>query len=340
MSSSGSWLNNLFSGQAPPNVSGYSQNLTQMPSWLLNSTNAAVSQANSVAGQPYQAYQGPQVAPWTQDQNQAQQQVEQMQGKYQPTLQSGINMAQGATQPGQFQAAQGLIPQASSAIQGGMAPTMAQMNPYINNVIGNAQTQTEQFWKNKLQPSINAQFTAGGNYGSAANQNAQNLASNDLTTALNQQSLGALSGAYSNAQQAGLAGGQALGTLAQTQGGLGYEQGMLGLQGAGTLGNLATTGQSLGMQGAGTLFNMGQAQQQQGQQNLNTAYQNFQNQTYYPQNQLSWLSGILSGAPASSGSLQSGNKQQPLPGASYGASPFNTALGVYNGLNSLGGSQQ
>lgn len=330
-------LSNIFNGTAPPNVNTYGQNLSQVPTWLLNSTNALVGQANAVAGQPYQAYQGPQVAPWTQAQNQALNQIQNLQGMYNPTLNQATQMATGAPQTGTFNAAQAYVPQAAQTIQSSINPSAAQINPYIQNVVNQNALNTQQFWQNKMQPSINAQFTANGNFGSAANQRAQGISQNDLTQNLNAQNLAAYAGAYQNAQQAGLAGGQALGNLAQLQGGLGYEQGILGLQGAGTLGNLASLGQNLGLQGAGTLFNIGQQQQQQGQQNLNTAYQNFENQTYYPQNQLSWLSGIIRGAPTSTGSATSTQGNAPLQGAQYGASPFNTALGIYSGLTSLGG---
>lgn len=333
-------LTGLFNGTAPPNTNTYGQNLSQVPTWLLNSTNAMVGQANAVAGQPYQAYQGPQVAPWTDMQNQAASQVQGMQGQYQPTLNQAQNMLTGATNGANssFNSAQGMIPQAQQQIQNSVNPSAAQLNPYTQNVINANNLNTQQFWQNKMQPGINSQFTANGNFGSAANQRAQNLSSNDLTQNLNAQNLAAMSGAYTNQQQAGLAAGQAMGNLSQLQGGLGYEQGMMGQQGAAGLGNLASMGQSLGLQGAGTLFNVGQAQQQQGQQNLNTAYQNFENQTYYPQNQLNWLSGIIRGAPASTGQASSTTTNAPLPGSTYGASPFNTAVGVYNGLNSLNGT--
>lgn len=331
-------LSSLFSGTTPPATTTYGQNLSQVPSWLLNSTNSLVSQANSVASNPYQQYSGPQVAPWTPDQYAAQGIAQQLQGQYQPTLANAQNLATQSANPSQLAQASQYLPGAESAIQGSMAPTQAQMNPYINNVIKDAQNQTTNYWQNTLGPQVNSQFTANGNYGSAANQRAANLSANQLTQNLQSSSDAALAGAYTNAQQAGLAGGQALGTLAQTAGGLGYEQGMLGQSAAGTLSNLATTGQNLGLQGAGTLYNVGQAQQQLGQQNLNTQYQNFQNQTYYPQNQLSWLSGILSGAPASSGSATSTSSTGALPGSTYGASPFNSAVGIYTGLNSLGGT--
>lgn len=340
MSTSASALQQLFQGTAPPGVNSQSQNLTQVPTWLLNSTNSAVQQANSVASQPYQQYSGPQVAPWTPDQLAAQGITQQLQGQYQPTLANATNLATQSAQQGNasFNQANQYIPQAAQTIQNSLAPSQAQMNPYINNVIKDAQDQTTQYWQNTVQPSINSQFTANGNFGSAANQRAQNLSSNQLTEALNSQSSAALAGAYGNAQQAGLAGGQALGNLAQTQGGLGYEQGALGSQAAGTLGSLATTGQNLGLQGAGTLYNIGAQQQAQGQNNLTTAYNNFENQTYYPQNQLNWLSGILTGAPKSTGSASTTNTNAPLSGSTYGASPVGSALSLYTGLSSLGGS--
>ena len=259
-----------------------------------------------------------------------------MQGSYMPTLQAAGSLAQGASNPGAFQQAYNMLPQAQSMVQNSLAPTQAQMNPYINNVIQNAQNQTTDYWNNTLQPSINAQFTASGNFGSAANQNAQSNQARQLTQNLNSQSQAALAGAYQNAQQAGLAGGQAMGTLSQLQGGLGYEQGMLGLQGAGTLGSLASMGNSMGLQNAGTLFNIGQAQQQQGQQNLNTSYQNFLNQTYYPEQQLSWLQGIINGSTGAAGSMTQGANTGYLPGSTYGPSPLQSAGSIYSGLSALG----
>lgn len=333
-----STISSLFGGTAPPNVATSGSTVSGVPSWLLNSTNSVVGQANSVASQPYQAYQGPQVAPWTADQNAAQQTVDNLQGAYQPTLNQATNLATASANPSQFATANNTLGQAANTIQGSLAPTQAQMNPYINNVIQANNLNTAQYLQNTAMPTVNSQFTANGNFGSAANQRAAGLTSNQLTENLNAQNQSALAGAYSNAQSAGLAGGQALGNLGQIQGGLGYEQGSLGQSAATNLGNLATTGQSLGLQGAGTQYNVGAAQQAQGQQNLTTAYNNFENQTYYPQNQLSWLSGIINGSGATAGSASSTAASAPLSGSTYGASPFATGVGIYNGLNSLGGS--
>lgn len=328
----------LVTGTTPPAVASNTTSATSTPSWLQNYAGSLVSQAASVAGQPYQQFPGPQVAPWTQDQTNAQAQIEGLQGTYQPTLNQAQDLTNSSSNPAAFASAQGMIPTAQSTIQGALAPSQAQMNPYINNVIQQSQDQATQYWNNTLQPSINQQYAAAGQAGSSADLRAQNQAGLQLTQNLQDTSNSALAGAYQNAQTAGLQGGQALGSLAQTQGGLGYESGILGLQGAGQLGSLASEGQQLGLQGAGTEYNVGAAQQAQGQTNLNTAYQNFENQTYYPENQLSWLQGIMTGSPSLTGTATQQSTAAPLPGSQYGASPLNQGIGIYNGLQGLSGA--
>lgn len=335
MGASPSFMQTLFGGTTPPGVNTYNQNLTNIPSWLLNDTNALMQQATAVAGTPYQSFPGPQVAPWTADQLQAQQQVEGMQGGYKPTLDAATNLASMSANPGQFATAQSYLPTAQNYISSAMSPSQAQMNPYIGNVIQQAENQATQYWNNTLLPSINNQYVGSGQAGSSANTRALGQAGAQVTQNIQDTANAALSGGYTAAQQAGLAGGQAMGTLAQLQGGLGYEQGILGLQGSGQLGTLASLGQNLGMQGAGTLYNMGQAQQGQGQANLNTAYTDWLNQTQYPQSQLSWLGNMIHGtaSPATTGGATSGTNAGYLPGSQYGATPFNSALGMYTGLN-------
>lgn len=132
--------------------------------------------------------------------------------------------------------------------------------------------------------------------------------------------LGTLGGA-----QAGLSlqGAGQVGALGQSLAGALGTQGQLGIQGGTALGNLgyqqgqlqASTNQNL--QGAANLYEqneqnavnlpisqanaemaIGNQQQQLQQTNLNTAYQDWINQTFYPQNQTSWLSNIVRGLPS------------------------------------------
>lgn len=328
-------MQQLLGGQAPPAVNTYAQNLTSVPTWMMNDVNSYLAQAQSVAGQPYQSFPGPQVAPWTPDQVQAQQQVENMQGGYQPYMSAATGATANALNPMSFNAAEAFLPGATSAIYGGMMPSQAMMNPYIGNVIGQAEDQAMQMWGNQIMPSINNQFVAAGQPQSSGNMSALAQAGKQVTQNIQDTAGAALASGYQQAQQAGLSGGQALGNLSQLQGGLGYEQGILGLQGAGSYGNLGQLGQSLGLTGAGALYNMGQQQQQQGQQNLNTAYQNWYNQTQYPQSQLQFVSGLTAGSasPYTTGAATTTANAGYLPGSTYGPSPLNASLGMYTGMN-------
>ncbi len=208
------------------------------------------------------------------------------------------------------------------------------MNPYTQNVIKQAEDTATNYWQNTLQPSINQQYAAAGQAGSSADINAQNQGAKQITQGIQDTANSALSQAFQNAQQTGLQGAQLTSGLGQIGGGLGYEQGVLGLQGAGTLGSLASQGQSLGLQGAGALETVGQEQQQQNQQNLNLGYQDFLNQQQYPYQQASWLSQMISGTanPTNTPGMTQGAQTSYTPAT--GASPLNQAIGLYAGLNS------
>lgn len=323
-------LDFLFNGQAPPTTTTGSTSTTSVPTWLQQYTQGLLSQANAVASQPYQPYQGPRVAGFTDAQKQAQSAISGLQGAQNGTLAQAGSLATSAANPGAISTGLGMIPQAQSYINRSVAPSATDINPYEQNVVKQAEDRATQYWNDTLQPSINNQFTAAGQFGSSANQRAQGLAAKEVTQNIQDTAGAALAQGYTNAQQSNLAAGQATGALGQLAGGLGYEQGVLGMQGASTLGNLATTGQNLGLQAATALDTSGGEQQQLNQANLNTGYQDFLNQVQYPQQQLSWLTGIESGAPsAGSSTAQSGTGFAPA----YSASPLSQAIGLYGALN-------
>jgi hypothetical protein len=334
MSSSGSPLSFLFQGTTPAQGTNYSQNQSNVPTWLQEYTQGILAQANSIAAQPYQTYGGPRIAPFTQQQTQAQNEVQNIQGQYQPTLTQAQQMATTGSNPSAISGALGYLPQAQGMIQSALAPTAAQMNPYAQNVIGQAETQAQQFWQNQLQPSIDQQYAAAGQSGSSADLRAQEEQANQLTEGIQATGNAALGQAYTAAQNAGLQGAQLTGALGQIGGGLGYEQGVLGLQGAGTLGSLAQTGQQLGLQGAGALDTTGGEQQNLNQQNLSLAYQDFLNQQQYPYQQASWMSQMLSGTanPTNTPGMTQGAQTSYAPYS--GASPLSQSIGLYAGLNS------
>jgi hypothetical protein len=333
-SSSGSPLAFLFQGSTPAQGTNYGQSQTNVPTWLQEYTQGVLAQANSLASQPYQTYGAPRIAPLTDQQTQAESEVGNLQGQYQPALTQAQQMATTASNPAAIQSALGTLPQAQQDIQGALAPTAASMNPYEQNVIQQAQDQATQYWQNTLQPSINNQFTAAGQFGSAANQRAQDITGQQLTQNIQDTSNAALASGFTNAQNVGLQGGSALGSLAQVGGGLGYEQGALGLQGANTTGSLASQGQALGLQGAEALDASGAEQQNMNQENLSLGYQDFLNQQQYPYQQASWLSQMIGGtaSPTTVPGLTQGQQTSYAPYTS--ASPLSQSVGLYAGLNS------
>lgn len=327
-------LDFLFQGSTPAQGTNYTQSQSNVPTWLQEYTQGVLAQSNALASQPYQTYGGPRIAGFTPQQTQAQNEVQGIQGQYQPILTQAQQLATSSSNPSAITNALGYLPQAQQAIQGAMAPTAASMNPYTQNVINQAEDQATQYWQNTLQPSINNQFTAAGQFGSSANQRAQDITGQQITQNLQDTTNSALSQAFTNAQTVGLQGGQALSGLGQVGGGLGYEQGALGLQGANTLGGLASQGQQLGLQGAGALDTTGAEQQNLNQQNLSLGYQDFLNQQQYPYQQASWLSQMLSGTatPQSTPGMTQGANTSYAPYT--GASPLSQSIGLYAGLNS------
>ena len=329
-------LSFLFQGQSPPNTTSTTN--SAVPSWLSDYAQQLMSAATAAASVPYQAFPGQQVAGFSPQQEQAQSEVGALQGQYQPQLNQAGALASQSANPTAISSALGTLPQAQSYINSSVAPTAAQINPYVQNVVQQAEDQATKYWQNTLQPTINNQFTAAGQFGSSANQQAQNLGAQQITQQIQDTANSAYAGAYQNAQQANLAAGQATGALGQIGGGLGYEQGVLGLQGAGTLGSLAQTGQQLGLQGASALDTVGGEQQALNQSNLNAAQTNFQNQVQYPQQQLSWLQSMLSGTATPQTTPTSKQTTGVQPGVTYAPSPLSQAISTYGALNGIGGS--
>ncbi len=369
----------LFQGQPPASTTQYGQSTSNVPPWLQQYNQGILASATALAGQPYQPYSGPRIAGFTPAQLQAQQQVQSLQGNYLPTLNNATQLAQsGSSSPaiGQglgylgnaatgvtntlgtfgsnFNPSYGYLGSAQGLIGNALNPTSL-MNPYEQNVINQAKVQGQQYWQNTLQPSIQNQFTANGQFGSSADLLAQDQAANQLAENIQATAGAQLASGYTTAQQAALAaagqtaglgqlqgnlaatqagvgmqGAQAQGQLGQIAGGLGYEGGVLGLQGASQLGSLAQEGQALGLQGAGALDTTGLEQQQLNQQNLSLGYQDFLNQQAYPYQQLGWL-GSMVGGMANPNMVPYTNTTAGTGYApAYSASPFAQAMGLYN----------
>lgn len=164
----------------------------------------------------------------------------------------------------------------------------------------------------------------------------------------------AASQALAQQAQYGLQGAGLRGQLGSQIAGIGATQGGLQMQGANTMAGLSNAytqsqlgagqgmmglgiaGQQLGLQDANALFSSGAQQQNLGQRSLDTAYQDWLNQTYYPQNQTSWLSNIVRGLP-STGIGQVTQTQTPTnPGAQIGGL-LTAGIGMMGGYGTGGG---
>lgn len=328
-------LDFLFQGSSPPSTTSTTSGA--VPSWLSDYAQQLMSAATAAASVPYQAFPGQQVAGFSPLQTQAQKEVGDIQGQYQPNISQASSLASASANPSAIGGALSSIPTAQGYINSALNPSSAQINPYAQNVVKKAEDDATRYWQQRLQPSIDNEFTNAGQFGSSAHQREADIQAQQVTQNIQDTANAAYSDAFKNAQQTGLQAGQATGALGQIQGGLGYEQGVLGLQGAGTLGSLAQTGQQLGLQGASALDTIGGEQQALNQSNLNAAKTDFQNQVQYPQQQLAWLQQMLSGTATPQTVPTSKQVTGVQPGVQYQPSPLSQAISTYGALNGIGG---
>ena len=180
------------------------------------------------------------------------------------------------------------------------------MSPYMQNVV-NAQQRDAKRQSDIMALSQRAQAAKSGAFGGSGRAIMEAERRRNLATQLGDIQAQGLQSAYQNAQQQQLL-AQQQAMQGYTTGIQGYGQGITGQTGAfgqatgagGTLGNLG--GQQLGsQQSIANLQNLYGQQLQQNRQNvLNQAMQNYNMQRMYPQQQLQYLSGLLSGLPVSS----------------------------------------
>jgi len=118
-----------------------------------------------------------------------------------------------------------------------------------------------------------------------------------------------------------------------------YKQGVSGaqfaqeqqLKGAIGMGTLAQQQQNLGFGDVQNQLGIGQLTQGQNQQALDLAYQNFQEEKFYPKDQLNFLSGILSADPNQKATTTNTAVSQPSffeSALGFGASAANIAAGL------------
>ncbi len=318
-------LDFLFQGKPPESVTTYGESSTNVPSWLSDYTKGLIARSNTIAAEPYQAYQGPRVAGFTEDQTKAQKAVRDQFGNWVPQ----VDAAQ-ATVGGALQQATPYLTQAGQSFPG---QAQSYMDPYIGNVIDRAKLEANRNLTENIMPGLDSKFIRGGQYGSSAHEREAYRGARDITEGVNSQALAALSGAYNQA-------GQNFNQDASRQLQVGSTLGSLALDQGKTQAGLALQRQGMQAADIGALDAVGTQQQQQNQRNLDTAYGDFQAQRDYPRSQAEWLNSIIRGTNVG----QTTNTTQTGPmGDSYqpsGLAQIGSLISAYQGIKGLWGDEE
>jgi len=200
----------LFGGSTPASVNEtLTDSAVQLPAWLQEYTRGLAGQATAVAGEAYQPYTSPtnsttygedagRIAGFTPAQQQAQQQIVDSQGNYQPYLDKASQT----------------VPEAVGAY----------MSPYTDSVVNRIAQLGQRNLSENLLPQVNSTFTGAGQFGSTRNADFTNRAVRDANESILGQQSTALQAGYTQAQNTALSDLQRQQSLAQTTQQLGLQQ--------------------------------------------------------------------------------------------------------------------
>ena len=235
-------------------------------------------------------------------------------GAYQPYLASAL----------QSQAAGlGTLGQAAQAFTDiGQAPTMEQIQPYMNPYQQAIQDEINRAY-DIAQQGASAQAQRAGAFGGEREGIQRAELERNRASALAQSQAQAFLNAQQQLGQRQQSSAAGLGALAPQYGTFGAQQAQLGV-----------TGQQLGTQDINTLLGLGSLGQQQAQTEFDVARQNVMAQMYEPYKRVGFLSDIYQGAPSTSSVVQT----QMSPTTQV--SPLQQIAGYgIAGLSALGGLQ-
>jgi hypothetical protein len=308
-------LDFLFEGQPPVSVTSYGSTVESMPKWYSDYTQGLISKANAVASEGYQPYNGPRIAGFTPDQQQAFDMTRSNIGSYQPAIGSAANLTNSAGATNIVGAAAPYMQAASGSTPGNIG---AYMNPYVDAVIDRGGTLAARQFNEKIMPTLNSTFIRAGQYGSTAHQRQADFAARDLAEGLQGQSQAALADAYQQAGTQYTSDANRNAQLAETAGNLASAQGNLQLGAGQQSAKIAELLQNLGIKDAAALQTIGGQEQAQNQKNLDLGYSDFEAQKNFPRETVDWLSTVIRGMQP--GSTTTKTETGPLSGASYGPS--------------------
>lgn len=261
-----------------------------LPDWYTNYAQQVLSNQTAIANRPYTPFAGPQVAGFTDLQNQAFAQTPGAAFAYQPGLQQATSLTQNVNPMGGLSAAQ---PYLSAAAQTTPSQINQYMNPYQQQVIDRIGTLGARTLQEQVLPTVRDKFISGGTYGGSRNAEIFGNKVRDAMEGISAAQSQALQTGYTNAQTAAQADLTRQVDLARTAGTLGQEGTSAGLTQGSNLATLAGQAQSMGLTGAGALQSMGATQQALNQANINAALADYKTQQAYPQAQNTALAAMV-----------------------------------------------
>lgn len=299
-----------------------SQTITQssIPKELMPYAMELLGKGQAATNQPYQAYQGPQVAGFSDLQNKAFAGYDSLApsaytGQAANSLTSSIDAAQNF----KFDPAQLQQYQMADAEKFGQGAADQYMSPYIQNVMDQQKKSAIADYGRQL-PQLGASAVQAGGLGGTrsalmqaeANRNLQNQMQGIEATGLQgayQQAMSQFNADQARQQAAAQAnlqaklGVQQLGEQSRQYGaGLSMQGIQAAMQGAGQLGNLGAQDYNQKLQTLQAQQGAGALQQQQQQTQYNQDQQNFANAQNYPYKQLGFMSDLIRGTPTGNSS--------------------------------------
>lgn len=378
----------MSEGQAIPAGSALTDitKQTVLPDWYSNYAMDVLANQRTASARPFQEYVDasgkpiPRVADFAPDQQAGFQATRNGAFSFRPELGTAASKTQdvfgrsamGVAQPsfqqsGQY-TAQSTAPTGLSMAQpylGQAGQTAVQninqyMNPYEDAVVGRIGALGARTLQEQLLPAISDKMIGAGQFGGTRQAELMGRALRDTMEGISAQQSQALQQGYG--QAAGLAQADLArqAQLAQTAGGLGFQQqdvlaqagqqmGALGsqmanvygadtgniLSAAGQLGNLAQQRQQQELAGAGALQQIGAQQQALAQQNLDIAREDFLARQAYPQQQIDAMTRTMQGV---AGGVPTATQEYGIQPTSYRPEyPASTASQIASGLTGAAG---
>lgn len=314
----------LFNGTPPQSVTTYGTTTQNVPQWFSDFQQGIAAKGNAIASRPYQPYGGPRIAGFNADQNAAFGAVRAGQG-----AESGIinGAATDATQAGRNAGALvAASPWLARAGQAGYDTYENYMDPYVNDVVDRIGDLGARNLTEKFTPAINADFIRAGQYGSTGMINEFGKAIRDVSEGVSAEQNKALSQGFNSSMEYAAGDANRFGQIGQTAGNMSNMDTESAIGGAKAAGALGTLAQDARYKDADALGAVGNSQQQLTQSNLDLAFKDFQTQTNYQGDQLSWLNNLVKGFEMPISSTET--KSAPLPGASYTPGALQQSLGA------------